>query len=262
MPKKSYIPITALVAGMIGGIIRALELSGAYDDRQLVIAGSLLPAAMALYTVIAAAALIVLALRGTKNGGGFTALPQRSAGALNAYDVVSIICGAGLVVCGVYYFLTVERIVIDMLFTLFMVLTGVSVTALSFISQDDGSAPTRALLSAIPPLFGCLWLIILYRAYAGHPTLSVYCYQFLAVVLSTMSYYYMAGYHNRRGKLSKALVFSLLGVILCVIGAVSENGIMRYILILHAAIDLLAAFRLLSAAQNAAPSAEPEGDIQ
>lgn len=253
---------SALFLGIAGFFLRFLELRYDYTDRALPIPGSPLRIVTPVFLLAAAVVLAVCVAVAGKERRDLITLNTGERFSSAVYTVLTVLCGLGLTACAVYYYLTTDHTVFDGLFALFLAMTGISQLVLTLARPEKGSDPVRVLFGAICPVFGCLWLITLYRIYAGHPTLTFYCYQFLAIVASTLTYYYMMGFYSSRGRCRRSLFAALLGTVLCLLSVADSAGIHRYLYLLHAIVNLCAVWRLLVTPVPPEPEEQaPEGTV-
>ena len=79
-------------------------------------------------------------------------------------------------------------------------------------SEDGG---VGGIAAVIPVLFGCLWLITAYRIESENPVLWSCALEILAIVASTLSFYYVAAYFYGRAKPARGIVMLQAAVYLC-----------------------------------------------
>ena len=219
-------PILALVAGVIGFFLRRRELATVFDDVTGLAQRSA-PVSLALIGLVAAAVIIFLVFSITAFGGK-AARGQMSSlrhtGPINL--AVLLVLGAAWLVSAVMYYLNIraagEFPMVETYFAALSALSGLSVAALAFAEYRSERGSVRLLLSVIPALFMCFWLVLLYKQNAANPVLLSYCYQCLAILTSALSFYFAAGYVFGKAAPGKTIFSFLITIFFCCI-ALADN---------------------------------------
>ena len=218
-----FMPLIALLVGVLGFFVRRKELASVFDndtglaERSAPI--SLLLIALSAAVIIAAVIIAIIVSVRKKaekdysrafTPGGFF------------YVGASFVLGLGWLVAVVLQFLRLRSsgiiTIIDWIYLLLALLTAVSVIVLALGAYTRRRGAGMIVLSIMPSLFFCFWLIVLYKENATNPVLLDFCYQSLAVAAAALSFYFGAGYAF--GKAAPGwTVFSYL--VTCFFGIVS-----------------------------------------
>lgn len=109
-----------------------------------------------------------------------------------------------------------------------LLVTGVS---------DPEKAGARRMGSAILVLFGCLWLIAIYKDAAADPVIWHFAIEVLAVCAALIAFYYLAGYQFGEPKPMVTVFFCYFGAFLCIVSAIDEHTLAESVS--YAAVALL-----------------------
>jgi len=223
-------PIIMFLAGIAGYYFRYRERLNVFD------ANTGLPEEWAsetiLLLVLVAAVLIVTFIFSLRIGLGYASQEgfDHAYGVdILAYPVAFVIVGIAWL-CGtikVYFDLTqVGSISIgEYLFVLLSLLSSISVALFAIGIYQDPRRRSLLMLSVIPSLFMCLWLVTLYRQNAANPILLEYCYKFLAATAAALGFYYTSGFVHSKPAPGKTLFFYLNSVFFCMTTLADDHGI-------------------------------------
>ena len=197
MRKNAFVfPLSALVLGLAGGLLRQRELNTVFDPvTGLAKRGA--PVTIMLCALSVAAIIIYLVT---------SYIISRKYAAHKDYSLaftpakvpsLSVLVIAGLLWLAasvkIYLDVGVGVPTVDLIFCGFSALSAVSVIALAFLAFKSSKGPGLLFFSVIPSLFLCLWLILLYKQNAANPVRLDYCYQCLAIAAAILSFYFSAG---------------------------------------------------------------------
>jgi len=77
----------------------------------------------------------------------------------------------------------------------------------------------------VPILFMCFWLIVMYKQNATNPVLLSYCYYCLAIMASTLSFYYTAGFVFKKPAPGKTIFAYLASIYFCLVTLADEHPV-------------------------------------
>ncbi len=221
MRKLSLLPLGALLLGAAGAVLRGLQLATVFDPSSgLLKRGSgvttvLLILTVAVFALSLAVALLVSArldvprtFRRAFYTSSYLSFAMRALLGLGV-TVTAIICGLGgtdlMALTGISRWVFVG----------FMALTGLAMVAMAYYSYTQRpEKPFLRLISVIPAIFYCYWMVALYRINAGNPVLLDYCYGCMAFAATAVCAYYAAGYTYSRSSVAGMVLVSLVAIFL------------------------------------------------
>lgn len=231
MQKHWLLPGVAVIGGFVGALLRHWQVVTAFEpDTGLVAPGSPATYALIIWSVLVAAALIVLC-QSLKYP-----LPYNEAYAAeeNApYVAVVIASGLCLLVSAALEAMNLPvvyqtyqaakaaadpspsrlEIVLPVLLIALCVLGFLCVLytgRLHFRSEGRDGKESLATLGLC--LLFCVWLISDYQGRAADPVVLDYVFEIFAIISSLLGLYFMAGFSFQTGRPRRTVVFSLLGV--------------------------------------------------
>ncbi len=244
-------PLTALLAGITGMLLKRKELAEVYDAvTGLPDKGSALPNFIALLSAAVFAFALIFALM---SAAVFSAEKQyeKAFSPLNVgFTLISMLAGI-LMICDAVplYFenLYSHSRIVTIIFSVFAAFTGLSVFLLTRISFTRKGKESVALWSLIPALFFCFWMVLVYRENSQSPVIIRFCYICLALVSSTLAFYYSAGYAYSRTKIRMTIITHLMAVYFLPIAVINTAELYeRIFLILTGVVIFLQTVRFLS----------------
>lgn len=154
-----------------------------------------------------------------------------------------LLCIAGAVMVAVsgYMFIT-DSISLDFKDTVWAVLTilaGLSIIILAakvFLSSN-GREP--GLITMIPVVYLCAWLLISYTDRAADPVLLHYVYEFFALAFTIMGFYYLAGFAFGKMRGKSMLVCSNVAVYFILVNLAEDIGMLKKAVYICLAVVLL-----------------------
>lgn len=227
MQKIRFIPPVFLMFGLIGALLRRVELTTVFDPASgLAERGAPVSVALILMSVAVFAAALALAATASH---GFEA-PERFKKAfhIRGYLTFAVMVALGLstVVCAVI--LAASRTeplgltgISRWVFLVFLALDGFGMTTMAYSAYTLRDTPLLQIGSLMPSIFYCYWMVSLYRVNAGNPVLLEYSYPCLAFAAAAVSAYYSAGYAYGRRSIAGTVCIGLSASYLLPIAAVS-----------------------------------------
>jgi len=224
-----FMPFFALLAGISGYYLRLLELRKVFDEfTGLPLRGSLITTTLIILTVgfMVIVLFYSLFIRSKKvSPQGF---PNAFGTEVLAYPLVFSAVGLVWIGATAAYFLKVRSQgtipTTDLIFLFLSAISALSVILFSVEVYQDPRKNTKLALSVIPAIFLCYWLIMLYKQNASNPVLLSYCYQCLAVMSSTMGFYYTAGFVYNKPSPGKSIFAFFAAIYFCFV-TLADNHI-------------------------------------
>lgn len=211
------ITITTLVLGIFGAFFRWLQLLNAFEaDTGLAKPGAGTSTAFVVYCVAAVAVIVFLMLAWLRR----YAYPEDPAGALGSASslptVLAGLLGAVILLTALLLIFSADQSrfpVMQRIFSALAILSGVS---LPFIlgKKAAGADSVGGVVSVVPVLFACFWLVFSYRVNSEDPVLWAYCVEILAIAATALAFYHIAAYFYGRAKPVQALFLVQLAAFL------------------------------------------------
>lgn len=215
-----FMPFLAIAAGAAGFFARLLELATAFDKYT----GLPQRGDMTTYALIAlsCAFLLVALLFSIYAARKYKALP----GFDNAFGTDTLIYPIIFVVVGIVWLgatvmglFNLEPVgVFSQIGFYFLILSALSAISLALFAVDIYEDPLRRMkvvLSVVPALFMCFWLIMIYRQNAANPVLLSYAYHCLAIIASALGFYFTSGFVYNKPATGKAIFSYLAAIYFC-----------------------------------------------
>lgn len=218
---RSFIlPAAAVVFGILGGMLRKIELSTVYDAFGLPVSGHPVTIAMAVLSALFVVILVLGAVLIIKPAGGYEAyFPGCTASSVihTASGVLLAVSSAlGAMTAGGDMFLTVACYL--------LVLAGLCICCHGgfCLAKKEGQPPSVLLL--IPIFCMCIKLIYVFKGWSADPSIVDYIYELLAVIFITLSLFFTSGFlfDAYRPRLTAAV--SLCGVYFCMLTAFNSTS--------------------------------------
>jgi len=246
-----FIPFYAVAAGAIGFYFRLLELWNVFDPRT----GLPERGATITYALIALSVVFILILVGLSIGISVKRTAPEGfensfgTGSLS-YPFTFVIIGLIWLLATVIQFLSLGAagilIMSDIYFLALSALSAISIIVFSIEAYQNPRSKSIFVLSIIPTLFMCFWLILLYRQNASNPILLSYVYQCLAIMASILSFYLMSGFVCAKPALGKTIFFQLAAIFFCFVTLADAHHItVRVIFASVLAINIVNSYKLI-----------------
>jgi len=129
----------------------------------------------------------------------------------------------------------------EMIFSALSALAAISVTFFAIEMYQDPRRKMTYMLSLTPTLFMCFWLILMYKQNATNPVLLSYCYQCLAIILATLSFYLTSGFVYDKPAPGKTILVYFLTIYFCFV-TLADNHTLTIRLIFAAIIAVNAIY--------------------
>ena len=267
---------TAVISAL-GFLIRWLQGMQIIDpDTGLATPGAGISVVMVLFLCLTAAALALM----TRRLGRYD-LPTEPERAMAQSSVIArwicLAAAALIAVSGLILLVhTPEQTVMGQMFVNRLCglgcLCGAAGTLLLTLWADQPQrASGRCVASALLIVFGCLWLVNVYKIVTTDPVIWRFVVEILAICAALLAFYYAEGYQFGEPAPRRTIFCSCYGAMLCVMSAVDQHSLADGILYVAVAALLLAWSFLLvlnlrprSAAEQPAaepPMAEADGTV-
>ena len=223
MRKTVLLPAVAVAGGIAGLVIRQFYLASAFEPvTGLPVSGA--PAAYAMWaiTLLVFAAVIALSLgrhrtfdRCYTRAFGTSSLPLRA----------GCLAGAVLLLLAGIFNIAAEPtapVILTPLARIASILRPVlgafclaAAAGIWFVMQKMGSGkPVQSVWPQLPGFACCFWIIANYQGWAQDPALPRYLFVLAATLLSMAACLLLAGFAYEKGRVTAALIVSLLAVTL------------------------------------------------
>ena len=106
---------------------------------------------------------------------------------------------------------------IDIVFVVFSAISAISVTFFAIEMFQDSRRKAPYMLSVVPTLFMCFWLILMYRQNASNPVLLSYIYQCFAIIAAALSFYFTSGFLYGKPAPGKSIVAYYTSIYFCLV---------------------------------------------
>ena len=222
-------PIIIVIDGIAGYYIRNKERLNVFNADT----GLPTPGASETITllVLVAAVLIVTFIFALRTGLNYTSQD----GFDHAYGVDILAYPVAFVIVGAVWLFGTIKVFFDMnaegalsggeyLYIALSALSAISIALFAIGIYQDPRRRSLLMLSVIPALFMCLWLVLMYRQNAANPTLLEYSYKFLAATSAALGFYYTSGFVHSKPAPGKTIFFYLNSVFFCMITLADDHG--------------------------------------
>ena len=228
------VPLAAALMGICLFILRRIQLNTVFDP-ETGLADEYAPVSLALIALcilvmlLAVIVMFVLIRRTSAHTLYEKAFSISSVPVLALYVIVGVLMAVNAVIFWIYTIRSVSALpIVETVFSLFALLSGVSVVHLAVCSFKGIHRNSTGILSVIPPVFFCLWLVITYKENATNPVLLDYFYECLAMAAAALSFYYAAGFVFGRGRPGMTVLTHLCAVsfMITALAGVSSTAIL------------------------------------
>lgn len=232
MRKEILLPVSAVVLGAGGLLLRRWELATAFEpDTGLVTPG--MPATLALGVLSAAAAVLflVLAILCRPNGGRRSGEPASLEGDTLALSSTVLgaflMLGSAAVGClslgGQFRQAAAQAaqgkggnpvlaVLLPFVLILLCLGSGVSLLSVGKDAYRGGGVRRYSGTVLLPAYTCCIWLIAAYQVRASDPVVQDYLYELLAIICALLAFYYVAGSAFEHARPGRTMFFSLCAV--------------------------------------------------
>ena len=230
MKLKRYIPVFAALAGVVGAMLRGLNLHSGYEDGTgLPIPGNAPQTALIVLSVVMVALFYVL-------GHGFCR--QRGASfedtfgcSSTAYKTIAVLCGLAMGAAGaggLYLLVTgtgtmtqnalepqssVLSTVLPLIpLWLLALLSMVAFILVASVQARGTMTESHAALTLVPMFWACFDLIITFKDNGASPFVSLYAFELFAAIALVFAFYSIAGFLYARSNPARFVFATSLGV--------------------------------------------------
>lgn len=218
---KEILPAVFVVfAGIAGGVLRGMELTGCYDDGTgLYTVGPVTYVLVGMSVLVIAFCLFVALWKGPDRRGYLEIYRCGVPGAMLCMLSGVVMLAAGLM--RTISFQTDGKYS-SLLFGVLTLLCGVSLIALA-AARKQGKLPDMTGLGAVVTVFwGCFMLVQVFMEHPVEPVVLLYAYDLLAMCFSLLSIYSAAGQMFGRTHVRVALFSSLGAVFLLLVSGLGR----------------------------------------
>jgi len=206
-----FIPVIVFIVGVLGFALRLTELASVFDpvsglpERNalitLVLIGfsTLIFLVAFIFAVSTSVRYVVSADYDDAFGTDSFAYPA----------IYTALCTIWLVATVVYFlelFSLGDMALIDKVFTIASSLSAIFLMIFAIEVYKNPRRKFLALLSIVPTLFMCFWLILIYMDNASNPVLLGYAYKCLAFVFCSLGLYFSTGFSIGKPVIGKAIL--------------------------------------------------------
>lgn len=143
-----------------------------------------------------------------------------------AWPIFGIIAGAMLAVAGLimlaaggHYAAPVLRRILGAL----EAVAGISAVLMAIHGGKPMQVRTRQVASVLLVLFGCMYMVVVYKENAANPVVWNFAPEILALCVATLALYYLAGYQFGSIKPYTSIFFCFAGVFFCLMCVVDQG---------------------------------------
>ena len=222
------VPFFALLTGAAGYYLRMLELWNIFETET----GLPRTGAVITYLLIglAIAYLFIMLLYSLHTRRGFSS-PRGFKNAFGAepvtYPFVFSLVGAIWLIATIISFISMNAqgdiLTAELFFFILSALSAISVSLFAIEIYLDSHRKSKLVLSIVPTLFMCFWLIRVYSENASNPILLSYCYQCLAIISATLGFYFTSGFVYNRSALAKTIFAYCTAIFFCFVTLADEH---------------------------------------
>lgn len=143
-----------------------------------------------------------------------------------AWPIFGIIGGAVLAVSGLFLLVTAGHYAAPVLRRILAVLEALAGVAAALMALHGGKpqqAKTRQIASVLLVLFGCMYMVVVYKENAANPVVWNFAPEILALCAATLALYFLAGYQYGEIKPYTSMFFCYAGVFFCLMCVVDQG---------------------------------------
>lgn len=265
MRKPVFYPVLAAGLGLLAAGLRMWQRTAGYDSGGLPVRFALPSVILTVFLLLCAGAFLFLALKQPKTlEDQSAALPQGGTAAVMFAAAGVLVLAGGMwnlmafarsyhASFGVMYASPADQWQATRAFLASNLLPGVVAvasvpTAVALLARAKqlkaGEGTPSPFAAMMPPVFGWLWLIRIFRKHASNPIVWDYALLLLAVVALLISTYERAGFAFGVGKPRRTMFTTPLALVLAVAALPDSGGIANAVTLiglgLHTAVELSA----------------------
>lgn len=203
MKKQFAIPAVSVVAGIVGGILRHIQINTVFEaDTGLAKTMAPVSVALCLLSVLVVAASLIFGKKTTTETKDSLKFSE-AFGCGKISFVISVLAGFVMAVCSVIresqYLVYYGSFAVN-IFAILGFATGISVIAMAIFAYKGKNSIELYLFSVIPVAFYCYIMAAEYKAGSTSPVLINYCYGCIAFGAAAVSHYVCSGFVFDRAK--------------------------------------------------------------
>ena len=194
-----FIPLFVLLAGLAGALLRIEELSVVFDavtgfpERNSTITLALV--ALSIFVIFVVIIYAVIAAVKCNVASDFD-----NAFGTDSFIYPTIYIVGGIVWLGatIVFFINLNVMsgieTLDVVFTVFSAMSAISIMIFAVEVYKNPRRKLISMLSLMPTLFTCFWLVLIYRDNASNPVLLDYAYACLAMIFAALGFYFTSAF--------------------------------------------------------------------
>lgn len=230
MNTKRFIPFAAIAAGVVGAVLRGLNLHAGYEASSLLpIPGNRPQQFLIALSIVAVLGMFIWsrAFRAARGASFEDAFLCPHTG----YKMLAVLCGGVIGVSGIVGLvsivmdglpssdaLPVGQRLIDLLPLVPLWILAV-LTMVSFIVTASAQSKTmterRAIFTIIPMFWACFDLIITFKDNSASPFVSLYVFELFAAIALVFAFYTMAGFLYSTSNPARFVFTSAISIFFC-----------------------------------------------
>jgi len=244
-------PFFTFLAGAAGFYLRLTELMNVFDaSTGLPRRGAGITYALIALSVVFLIIVLVFAIRATTKYKAQSGFENAFGTDPVAYPIAFSVIGLVWLAATVKYFFDLNMPwpipVVDMIFITLSVLSAFSMALFAIEMYQDPFRKSKFVLSIVPSMFTCFWLIVLYRQNASNPILLSYCYQCLAIITSALGFYFTSGFVYNKPAPGKAIFSYFAAAYFCFVTLADKHTLsIRFIFAIFIVINFVQASMLI-----------------
>jgi len=214
------VPFFAIIAGVAGFNLRVSELMYVFNvTTGLPYRNAVTTVWLVSLTVLFLFCIIVFAAKAAAKHMALPGFESAFGTDPFIYPLLFVLVGITWVIGTFMYFsfLNTHNSVTlnDIYYIAFSIIAAVSTVFFAIEMYKDSRRNAAYVLSVIPTVFMCFWLIFLYMHNASNPVLLSYVYQCFAIVASALCFYFTSGFLYGKPAPGRAIVAYYSSVYFC-----------------------------------------------
>jgi len=223
-----FAPFFVILAGIAGFYLRVSELSNVFDPiTGLPQRNADTTVWLVIFSVVFMIGIIFFAINVSVKHKALQGFESAFGTDPFIYPVIFTLIGIAWIV-GTYMYFSLLRSYnaltpIDIYFIIFSALSAISITFFAIEMFQDSRRKAPYVLSVIPTVFMCFWLILMYRQNASNPVLLSYMYQCFAIIASALSFYFTSGFLYGKPAPGKSTVAYYAAIYFCAVTLADDH---------------------------------------
>jgi len=242
------VTICSVLAGIAGFFLRRAELLYVFDratglpEHGAAISTGLITLSFSFLITIIIISFFIVRYKIPEDN--FSNIFNTSSDKYPVIFVIIAIIWAGGTLVNQFILIRAEALrIIDICFASLSLLSAAAIAGFAVEMYHKSRGKILYVLSLIPVVFMCFWLIVFYEYNAANPILLSYAYVCLAIISAAMSFYFTAGFVFKKYSPAKAIVSYSSTIFFC-LTAIADSPDFS-ISIIYIAIAFSAAYYLL-----------------